>query len=97
MRYVEVLRVDTRSQAKDRFLTRGGSQVVQGGVNMQDLITIQNQHLSYLPTIAQHTSETVAECKAIVVETRRTADALERVVKPRGTQSTHSVNVTIGS
>lgn len=78
-------------------LMRGGSQVVQGGVNMQDLITIQNQHLSYLPTIAQHTSETVAECKAIVVETRRTADALERVVKPRGTQSTHSVNVTIGS
>lgn len=78
-------------------LLRGGSQVVQGGVNMQDLITIQNQHLSYLPTIAQHTSETVAECKAIVVETRRTADALERVVKPRGTQSTHSVNVTIGS
>ena len=78
-------------------LLRGGSQVVQGGVNMQDLITIQNQHLSYLPTIAQHTSETVAECKAIVVETRRTADALERVIKPRGTQSTHSVNVTIGS
>jgi hypothetical protein len=41
-------------------LLRGGSQVVQGGVNMQDLITIQNQHLSHLPSIAQNTAETVA-------------------------------------
>ena len=65
------------------------------GINMQDLVTIQNQHLSYLPSIAQHTAETVAECKQIVVETRRTADALERVIKPRGTQASHTMNTTI--
>lgn len=76
-------------------LLQGGTTSVGGGVNIQDLITIQNQHLSYLPSIAQHTADTVAECKAIVIETRRTADALERVIKPRGTQSTHVVNTNV--
>lgn len=75
------------------LLQGGGVQV--GGVNMQDLITIQNQHLAYLPNIAQNTAETVAECKQIVAETRRTADALERVIKPRGTQATHVVNTSL--
>ncbi|MBO7220844.1 MAG: hypothetical protein J6V21_06645 [Alistipes sp.] len=76
------------------LLQSGGVQV-GGGVNMQDLITIQNQHLSYLPTIAQHTAETVAKCETIVVETRRTADALDKVIKPRGTQSSYTINTTL--
>lgn len=76
-------------------LLQGGGVQVGSGVNVQDLITIQNQHLSHLPSIAQHTADTVAECKAIVVETRRTADALERVIKPRGTQATHAVNTSL--
>ena len=76
-------------------LLQGGGVQVGGDVNMQDLITIQNQHLAHLPNIAQNTAETVAECKQIVAETRRTADALERVIKPRGTQSTHTVNTSL--
>lgn len=77
-------------------LLRGEGGLPQGSaMTLQDLVTIQNQHLSYLPSIAQHTADTVAECKAIVVETRRTADALERVIKPRGTQSTHTMNTTL--
>lgn len=76
-------------------LLQGGTSVVGGGVNVQDLITIQNQHLAYLPNIAQNTAETVAECKAIVAETRRVADNLDRVIKPRGTQSTHVVNTNV--
>lgn len=76
-------------------LLQGGGVQVGGGVNMQDLITIQNQHLAHLPNIAQNTAETVAECKMIVAETRRTADALERVIKPRGTQATHTVNTSL--
>jgi hypothetical protein len=76
------------------LLQSGGAQV-GGGVDMQGLITIQNQHLSYLPTIAQHTADTVTECK-------RTADAcvvmvekLNSVIKPRGTQATHTINTTL--
>lgn len=76
-------------------LLQGGGVQAGSGVNVQDLITIQNQHLSHLPSIAQHTADTVAECKQIVVETRRTADALERVIKPRGTQATHAVNTSL--
>jgi hypothetical protein len=76
-------------------LLQGGNLAQGSAITLQDLVTIQNQHLSYLPSIAQHTAETVAECKQIVAETRRTADALERVIKPRGTQATHTMNATL--
>lgn len=78
-------------------LLRGGSAVVDSGVNVQDLITIQNQHLSYLPTIAQNTAETVARCERAAVACESMASKLGSVIKPKGTTSTHSVNVTIGS
>lgn len=65
-----------------------GKQVVGNSVNMQDLITIQNQHLSYLPNIAQNTAETVAQCK-------RVADSLERVVKPTGVKASYTLNTSM--
>lgn len=75
-------------------LLRGDGAIQQGGkITLQDVMIAQNQFLSHLPTIAQHTAETVAECKAIVVETRRTADALDRVIKPDGTRTTYKMNV----
>lgn len=77
-------------------LLRGDGAMPQGSaITLQDVMIAQNQFLSHLPTIAQHTAETVAECKQIVVETRRTADALDRVIKPKGTQTTHTLNTTI--
>lgn len=76
-------------------LLQGGNLSQGSAITLQDLVTIQNQHLSHLPSIAQHTADTVAECKMIVAETRRTADALERVIKPRGTQATHTVNTSL--
>ena len=78
-------------------LLRGENAMQGSTITLQDLVTLQNQHLSYLPSIAQHTAETVAECKQIVVQTSRTADMLERVIKPCGTQATHTLNTTIGS
>ena len=75
-------------------LLRGDGAMPQGStITLQDVMIAQNQFLSHLPTIAQHTAETVAECKQIVAETRRTADALERVIKPDGTRTTYKVNV----
>lgn len=75
-------------------LLRGDGAIPQGsGITLQDVMIAQNQFLSHLPTIAQHTAETVAECKQIVVETRRTADALDRVIKPDGTRTTYKMNV----
>lgn len=72
-------------------LLQGGNLAQGSAITLQDLVTIQNQHLSYLPSIAQHTAETVAECK-------RTADACEvmvnklnSVIKPQGTEATHRV------
>jgi hypothetical protein len=75
-------------------LLRGDGAIPQGStITLQDVMIAQNQFLSHLPTIAQHTAETVAECKQIVAETRRTADALERVIKPDGTRTTYKMNV----
>lgn len=75
-------------------LLRGDGAMPQGsGITLQDVMIAQNQFLSHLPTIAQHTAETVAECKMIVAETRRTADALDRVIKPDGTRTTYKMNV----
>ena len=77
-------------------LLRGeGTMPQSSAITLQDMVTLQNQHLSYLPTIAQHTADTVAECKAIVAETRRTADALERVIKPEGTKAAYKLNTTL--
>ena len=76
-------------------LLQGGNLAQGSAITLQDLVTIQNQHLSHLPSIAQHTAETVAECKQIVAETRRTADALDRVIKPEGTKTTFKLNATL--
>jgi flagellar biosynthesis chaperone FliJ len=75
-------------------LLRGDGAMPQGSaMTLQDVMIAQNQFLSHLPTIAQHTAETVAKCEQIVAETRRTADALERVIKPDGTRTTYKMNV----
>jgi hypothetical protein len=75
-------------------LLRGDGATPQGSaITLQDVMIAQNQFLSHLPTIAQHTAETVAECKQIAFETRRTANALERVIKPDGTRPTYKLNV----
>lgn len=76
-------------------LLQGGGVQVGGGVNMQDLITIQNQHLAHLPNIAQNTADTVARCERAAVACERMADQLDRVIKPRGTQATHTVNTSL--
>lgn len=75
-------------------LLRGDGAMPQGStITLQDVMIAQNQFLSHLPTIAQHTAETVAKCEQIVAETRRTADALERVIKPDGTRTPYKLNV----
>ena len=75
-------------------LLRGDGAMPQGSaMTLQDVMIAQNQFLSHLPTIAQHTADTVAKCEQIVTETRRTADALERVIKPDGTRTTYKMNI----
>lgn len=65
------------------------------GVNISDLITIQNQHLSYLPNIAANTAATLLECKNILVETTRIADTLGSVVKPQGVKASYRLNTSL--
>ena len=74
----------------EMLMQNGGS-----GVNIQDLITIQNQHLAHLPNIAANTAGTLAECQAILVQVTTIAENLSRVIKPSGVQATHRVNMVL--
>ena len=66
-----------------------------GGVNIQDLVTIQNQHLAYLPTIADNTANTLAECRSILVQVTAIADNLGRVISVNGAPSSHQLHATL--
>ena len=66
-----------------------------GGVNIQDLVTIQNQHLAHLPNISANTAGTLLRCEEILTQVTDIATNLGRVVAPRGTQSTHQINASL--
>lgn len=53
------------------------------------------EYLSYLPNIAQNTADMVAECKAAAAECRATNELLNRVIKPKGSASTHVVMTNV--
>jgi hypothetical protein len=65
------------------------------GVNVQDLITIQNQHLAHLPNIAANTAGTLQRCEQILGQVTDIATNLGRVIAPAGTPSTHQVHTTL--
>lgn len=65
------------------------------GVNIQDLVTIQNQHLAHLPNIAANTANTLQECRAILTQVTDIATNLGRVIVPNGTSSSHQVRTTL--
>ena len=79
--HAAVLRMETLMQS-------GGT-----GVNIQDLVTIQNQHLAHLPNIAANTANTLAECRAILVQVTDIATNLGRVVTVNGTS--HALRATL--
>lgn len=66
-----------------------------GGVNIQDLVTIQNQHLAHLPNIAANTAGTLQRCEEILAQVTDIAMNLGRVISPVGISSTHQVHTTL--
>ena len=66
-----------------------------GGVNIQDLVTIQNQHLAHLPNISANTAGTLQRCEEILAQVTDIATNLGRVIVPNGTSSSHQVHTTL--
>ena len=66
-----------------------------GGVNIQDLVTIQNQHLAHLPNISANTAGTLQRCEEILAQVTDIATNLGRVIAPNGNSSTHQVHTTL--
>lgn len=65
------------------------------GVNISDLVTLQNQHLSHLPNIAANTAATLAECRSILAQTTSIANSLNHVITPQGTRGSYSLNASL--
>lgn len=74
----------------EMLMQNGGS-----GINIQDLVTIQNQHLAHLPNIAANTAGTLERCESILTEVTGIAENLNRVIAPRGVISSHQINATL--
>lgn len=74
-------------------ILQGGGSPVGGGINVQDLITIQNQHLAYLPNIATNTLNTADRCERAAVACESALSKISSVISVRGATSTHIVNV----
>lgn len=72
-------------------ILQGGANPV-GGINVQDLITIQNQHLAHLPNIATNTLNTADRCERAALACESALSKISSVISVRGTASTHVVN-----
>ena len=72
-------------------ILQGGANPV-AGVNVQDLITIQNQHLAYLPNIATNTLNTADRCERAAIACESALSKISSVISVRGTASSHIVN-----
>lgn len=76
-------------------IMQGGSTDFTTGESMTNLITVQNQHLAYLPTIAQNTADIVARAERAAVACENIASNLDRVIKPVGVKGSYQVNTSI--
>ncbi len=74
-----------------RLMEGGGNTIsVGGGV---DTTALLNQHLELQQGIYRHTAETVAECRNIAQKCQEQTDLIRRVIAPRNSSATHSVQV----
>ena len=76
-------------------IMQGGGADFSSGEQISDLVTIQNQHLSYLPNIAQNTAETVKRAERAAIACEEIASNLGRVVTPRGVKGAYQLNVSM--
>lgn len=65
------------------------------GVDIKALVDVQNQHLSYLPVIAQHTSDILLRCERAASACENMSRNLGRVIVPKGSQSSYQVATTL--
>ena len=73
----------------------GGNVSTTGGVDMKTLVDMQNSHLSYLPVIAQHTSDILVRCERAATACENLSKNINRIIVPRGSQSSYQVGVTL--
>lgn len=84
-----------RNVAQIVAIMSGGGYEVASGEQLTDLITIQNQHLAYLPSIALNTAQTAERCERAAAACENIAENLNRVIKPNGVRGSYKVNTSL--
>ena len=74
-----------------RAILESGGAPLQSGQGVTDIVALQNQSLTHLQAINQHTAETVVECRRIAERCTAMADDIHRVVVPRGQKSAFGI------
>lgn len=78
-----------------RAILESGGNPIQSGQGVTDLVTLQNQSLTHLQAINQHTAETVTECRRIAERCTAMAEDIHRVVVPKGTKGAYGIQTYI--
>lgn len=91
--YVSYVPQIAQNVATLRAILEGGGAPIQSGPGVTDLVTLQNQSLTHLQAINQHTAETVTECRRIAERCTAMAEDIHRVVVPKGTKGAYSMQV----
>lgn len=87
--------IDTSVAQILAIMQGGGVADFTSGEQMRDLITMQNEHLAYLPTIAQHTADIVVRAERAAVACESMAANMDRVIKPAGVKGSFVVNTSL--
>ena len=77
-------------------IMRGGTiDETTTGISLTDLITLQNQYLSSLPTIAQNTAEIITRAERAAIACEDIATNINRIVKPTGVKGSYTLKAEI--
>lgn len=93
--YVSYVPQIAENVAALRAILEGGSAPIQSGQGVTDLVTLQNQSLTHLQAINQHTAETVTECRRIAERCTTMAEDIHRVVVPKGTKGNYAIQAQV--
>lgn len=93
--YVSYVPQIAQNVAALRAILEGGVTPIQSGQGVTDLVSLQNQSLTHLQAINQHTAETVTECQRIAERCTAMADDIHRVVVPKGTKGNYALQTQV--
>lgn len=77
------------------MLSGNAASAANGGINVQELVTIQNEYLSHLPVMSSNIALTAARCERAAVACERMVQMWGRVITPKGGTTTYQITTNL--